>query len=148
MCELSENSQKLKDELLLLIDADTNAFNKLLHAYRMAKSTKEEISIRNKSIKISMKNAANIPHKTLTLCNELIDIAKEVAKVIPSRIVIKDNIDPRSYRQNSDKLLSTGFKKNFSVYDAIKELKEKFENKKFIESDKCYTVKWMKGLNL
>ena len=79
---------------------------------------------------------------------KIIDIAKEVVKVIPSKIVIKDNIDPRSYRQNSDKLLSTGFKKKFSVFDAIKEIKEKYENKKFIESNSCYTVKWMKELNL
>jgi len=45
-----------------------------------------------------------------------------------------------------DKLLSTGFKRKFSVLDAIKELKEKYENGKIVESDKCYTVKWMKEL--
>ena len=77
---------------------------------------------------------------------KIIDIAKEVVKIIPSDIEIKKNIDPRSYRQNSDKLLSTGFKRKFSVLDAIKELKEKYENGKIIESDKCYTVKWMKEL--
>ena len=79
---------------------------------------------------------------------KIIDIAKEVVKIIPSDIEIKKNIDPRSYRQNSDKLLSTGFKRKFSVLDAIKELKEKYENGKIIESDKCYTVKWMKELKL
>ena len=79
---------------------------------------------------------------------KIIDIAKEVAKIIPSDIEIKKNIDSRSYRQNSDKLLSTGFKKKFSVSDAIKDLKEKYENNKFTESDRCYTVKWMKELNL
>ena len=79
---------------------------------------------------------------------KIIEIAKKVAKVIPSEIIIKDNNDPRSYRQNSDKLLATGFKKKFSVFDAIKEIKEKYENKKFIESNSCYTVKWMKELNL
>jgi len=79
---------------------------------------------------------------------KIIDIAKEVAKLIPSEIVIKENIDPRSYRQNSDKLLSTGFKKKFSVFDAIKEIKKKYENKKFIESNNYYTVKRMKELNL
>ena len=76
---------------------------------------------------------------------KIIDIAKKVAKIIPSEIVIsKNSDDPRSYRQNSSKLLSTGFKKKFSVYDAIREIKEKYEEKKFTESDKCYTVKWMK----
>jgi len=80
---------------------------------------------------------------------KIIEIAQEVAKIIPSKIVIKNSSeDPRSYRQNSDKLIATGFKKNFSVKNAIKEIKDKFESEKFIESDKCYTVKWMKTLNL
>ena len=78
----------------------------------------------------------------------IIEIAKKVENIIPSEINIKKNIDPRSYRQNSDKLLSTGFIKRFSVEDAINELKEKYENKNFIESSLCYTVKRMKELNL
>ena len=79
---------------------------------------------------------------------KIIEIAHKVAKIIPSKIVIKENNDPRSYRQNSDKLLSTGFKPKFTVDDAIKDLKNSYESKKFTESDKCYTVKWMKELNL
>ena len=31
---------------------------------------------------------------------------------------------------------------------AIREIKEKYEEKKFTESDKCYTVKWMKTIDL
>ena len=79
---------------------------------------------------------------------KIIEIAKQVSKIIPSKIIIKNKNDPRSYKQNSHKLLSTGFKKKYSILDAIKDLKEKYENKKLIESDKCYTVKWMKKLNL
>ena len=80
---------------------------------------------------------------------KIIDIAKKVVKIIPSEIVInKNNNDPRSYRQNSSKLLSTGFKNKFSVCDAIREVKEKYEDNKFTESDKCYTVKWMKTIDL
>ena len=80
---------------------------------------------------------------------KIIDIAKKVAKIIPSEIVInKNSDDPRSYRQNSSKLLSTGFKNKFSVCDAIREIKEKYEDNKFTESDKCYTVKWMKTIDL
>ncbi len=79
---------------------------------------------------------------------KIIDIAKKISKIIPSKIIIKKNNDPRSYRQNSDKLLSTGFKKKFNVSDAIYELKEMFERKKIKESDRCYTVKWMKKINL
>jgi len=79
---------------------------------------------------------------------KIIEIAKEVAKIIPSKIEIQSSNDPRSYRQDSSKLLLTGFKKKYSVRDAIKDIKEKFEEKKFTESDRCYTVKWMKTLNL
>ena len=79
---------------------------------------------------------------------KIIEIAKKVAEIIPAEIIIKNNNDHRSYRQNSEKLLSTGFKNKFTVSDAIKEIKSMYENKKFTESDKCYTVKWMKELKL
>jgi nucleoside-diphosphate-sugar epimerase len=79
---------------------------------------------------------------------KILTIAKEVAKIIPSKIIIKKNNDKRSYRQNSDKLLLTGFKKLFSVSDAIHEIKKMYELKKFRETKKCYTVKWMKALRL
>ena len=79
---------------------------------------------------------------------KIIEIAQLVSKTIPAKIEIKNNNDPRSYRQNSDKLIATGFKKNFSVEHAIMEIKNNYEKKRFIESDKCYTVKWMKELNL
>ena len=79
---------------------------------------------------------------------KIIDIAKKVSKIIPSKIVTKKNIDPRSYRQNSNKLLSKGFIQKFSVIDAIKEIREKYKNKQFRESNRCYTVKWMKKINL
>ena len=79
---------------------------------------------------------------------KIIEVAQKVAKIIPSKIVIKENKDLRSYRQNSNKLLSTGFKNKFSVFDAIEDLKEKYESKELIESDSCYTAKWMRKLNL
>ena len=80
---------------------------------------------------------------------KILDIAKKVAKIIPSKILItKRGNDPRSYRQNSDKLFSTGFKKNFSVIDAVLEIKKQYENKKFTDSDRCYTVKWMRKIKV
>ena len=80
---------------------------------------------------------------------QIIEIAQMAARIIPSKIIVtENNNDPRSYRQNSNKLLSTGFKKKFTVNDAIKDLKEKYESKKFKESNECYTIKRMKELNL
>ena len=76
---------------------------------------------------------------------KILDVAKLVKKHIPAKILIKKNVnDPRSYRQNSDKLLKTGFRPLFSVEDAITEIKERFQNKKILIDDRCQTVKWMK----
>ena len=79
----------------------------------------------------------------------IIDIAKLVQKSIPTKIkVIKKNNDPRSYRQNSDKLLKTGFKRKFGVKEAIIEIKDKYFNDKILINEKCNTVKWMKKIGL
>jgi len=80
---------------------------------------------------------------------KIIDIAKKVSKIIPSKIKVeKSNIDPRSYRQNSDKLISTGFKRKFSVSDAILDLKKKYLEKKFYDKDEFYSIKLMKRRNI
>ena len=78
----------------------------------------------------------------------ILDIAKEVSKIIDTEIVITESNDPRSYRQDSTKLLETGFKPKYSISDAIKEIKSKFEEGMIMGSEKNYTVKWMKKLGL
>ena len=75
-------------------------------------------------------------------------IAEMVASVIPSNIEITPSNDPRSYRQDSTKLLKTGFSPKFSVIDAINEIKDSYHKKKLPEGENCYTVKWMKKIKL
>ncbi len=78
----------------------------------------------------------------------ILDIAERIQSKIPSEIVVSDSNDPRSYRQNSDKLKATGFIQKYGVETAIDEIIEAYNKKELIESDQCYTVKWMKNLNL
>ena len=78
----------------------------------------------------------------------IIDIAKKVQKYIDAEIVIKESNDPRSYRQDSKKLLNTGFKPLYGIDDAINEIKIAFENNSLKQDDSCYTVKWMEKLDL
>lgn len=78
----------------------------------------------------------------------ILDIAKMVAARIPSEIVVSASNDPRSYRQNSDKLLATGFSRQFSVADAIGDLAERYAAGQLADKDEYYTVRWMKHLNL
>lgn len=78
----------------------------------------------------------------------ILDIAKKVAEKIPAEIVVSASNDPRSYRQNSDKLLATGFVQTTTVSDAIDDVIAKFKSGALVETDQCYTVRWMKHLNL
>jgi len=78
----------------------------------------------------------------------IIDLAKKIQKKINCRIEIIQSNDPRSYRQDSSKLLSKGFQKKFSVDDAINELIEKYNNKLLNEDENSYTVKKMKELSI
>ncbi len=75
-------------------------------------------------------------------------IAEMVSKVIPSNIEITESNDPRSYRQDSTKLIKTGFTPKFTVQDAIKDIFDAFNKKELPEGDNCYTVKWMKKISL
>ena len=76
------------------------------------------------------------------------EIAQMVAEIIPSEIKKTESNDPRSYRQDSSKLLRTGFKPKFKVIDAIKDIKKAYLENNLPEGENCYTVKWMKKINL
>ena len=78
----------------------------------------------------------------------IFDIAQKVAAIVPSEIVMSASNDPRSYRQNSDKLLATGFVQEASVAKAIEDVTAKFKSGELVDNDQCYTVRWMKHLNL
>ena len=78
----------------------------------------------------------------------ILDIAERVKQKIPAEIVVSESNDPRSYRQNSDKLLASGFLQKHSISDAIDEISSRYQSGDLLESDQCYTVRWMKHINI
>jgi nucleoside-diphosphate-sugar epimerase len=78
----------------------------------------------------------------------ILEIAQLVAAKVPAEIVVSASNDPRSYRQNSDKLMATGFVQQASVATAIGDVIEKFHSGELVDNDQWYTVRWMKHLNL
>ena len=78
----------------------------------------------------------------------ILEIAKKVANRVGAEIVITDSNDPRSYRQDSTKLLNSGFKPFKNIENAIDEICNAYEKGELKETEQCYTVKWMKKLNL
>lgn len=78
----------------------------------------------------------------------ILQIAEMVKTKLGAIIDISESNDPRSYRQNSDKLLNTGFKQQYGVAFAIDEIIDAYNDGRLLETDQCYTVKWMKNLKL
>jgi nucleoside-diphosphate-sugar epimerase len=76
----------------------------------------------------------------------ILDIARKIQKKISSDINIVSSNDPRSYRQNSNKLLSTGFQAKYNVDDAIDEIIKKFKSSDLVDKDIYYNVRIMKKL--
>ena len=73
---------------------------------------------------------------------KIIDIAKKIKSKINSKISIKPSNDPRSYRQDSSKLLNLGFVPKYSIENAIEDLIDFYKNFKF--SNRNLSVKWLK----
>jgi nucleoside-diphosphate-sugar epimerase len=76
------------------------------------------------------------------------NIAKKVKEITGAEIVMSESNDPRSYRQDSKKLLDTGFKPEFNVQNAIDDITDAYRKGVLPDGESCYTVKWMKHLRL
>jgi len=73
----------------------------------------------------------------------ILDIAKRVTNHIPAELIVTESNDPRSYRQNSDKLRATGFKPEYNVENAIKDIIEKYNTNELEDEDAYYNIKTM-----
>ncbi len=63
--EWAAKGQALKDELLKLVDEDTQAFNKIMDAFSLPKSTEEEKASRSAAIQQATLYATEIPYRTI-----------------------------------------------------------------------------------
>ena len=78
----------------------------------------------------------------------ILEVAELVQAEIPAEIVVTESVDPRSYRQNSDKLLATGFMPRHGVRDAIGDLAAAERQGRLNHDETCHTVRRMKQLGL
>jgi nucleoside-diphosphate-sugar epimerase len=78
----------------------------------------------------------------------ILTIAEMVKTRLGAEIIVSASNDPRSYRQDSSKLMATGFKPSFTVGNAIDEIAQAYSQGNLPDGDACYTVKWMKRLDL
>jgi nucleoside-diphosphate-sugar epimerase len=78
----------------------------------------------------------------------VLSIAEMVSKKFGVEIEIKPSNDPRSYRQDSSKLIATGYTQTQYVANAVDEIAESLASSSVTDDDRWYTVKWMTANNI
>ncbi|MCX8058903.1 MAG: glutamate formimidoyltransferase [Spirochaetes bacterium] len=79
--KLAYESFKIKDNLISLINEDTEAFNHLMNAFKLPDKTKEEITNKENAIQDAIKGAIIIPLKVMQYCNEIVPILLRMAEI-------------------------------------------------------------------
>ena len=72
--------QQIKDDLLFLVDEDTNAFNKVMDAFGLPKTTEDEKAARTAAIQEATKCATEIPFRTMQRTFDAFEIIKAMAE--------------------------------------------------------------------
>ena len=77
---VAEKGQKLKDELLDLVDEDTNAFNKIMEALQMPKKTDAEKAARMEALELASQYATQVPFKTMNVAFKAFEVVEAMVK--------------------------------------------------------------------
>ena len=79
--EWGHKSEDTIIKLLKLVDEDTNAFNKIMAAFGLAKSTDEEKKARTAAIQEATKYATEVQFKVMQLCYDSMAVIKAMAEI-------------------------------------------------------------------
>jgi glutamate formiminotransferase/formiminotetrahydrofolate cyclodeaminase len=77
----AEEGQKIKDELVQLLEEDTNAFNKVMDAFGLPKDTDEQKNIRRQAIEEATRYATEVPYHTMKTAAMAIPLCKKMAEI-------------------------------------------------------------------
>ena len=78
--DYAEKGKSFHTALLKSVDEDTQAFNMIMKAFEMPKTTEQEISSRKNSIQEATKNAIEVPLKVMQLAHDSMEILKAMAE--------------------------------------------------------------------
>lgn len=79
--EWAAKGQAYKEQLLAMVDEDTNAFNKIMDAFGLANKTEEEKAVRKQAIQDATKYAIEIPFKVMQLSHDSLQVIAAMAKI-------------------------------------------------------------------
>jgi glutamate formiminotransferase / formiminotetrahydrofolate cyclodeaminase len=76
----AEKGQKIKDELLFLVDEDTRSFNMLMDVFGLPKGSDEEKKIRTNAIQSATKYAIEVPFRTMKAALKSFEIIRAMVE--------------------------------------------------------------------
>lgn len=76
----ADKGKSYMDQLINLVDEDTNAFNKIMEAFGLPKGNDEEKAARKKAIQDATLYATEVPFKVMNLCYESMQVMKAMAE--------------------------------------------------------------------
>ena len=76
----AERGKACHDEMLRLIDADTNAFNKIVAAWGMPSSSEVEKAAKNQAVQAATKEAIRVPFRMMEVALESMAVARAMAE--------------------------------------------------------------------
>ena len=76
----ADGGQLLVKHLLELVDEDTEAFNRIMDAVRLPKSTPEEIEARNAAVEAATLNATRVPLRTMEAALDVFPLLEAMAE--------------------------------------------------------------------
>jgi len=80
MKEIAETARKLREKLVTEVDKDANAYQDVLAAFKLPKTTEDEKTQRARAIQNAMKNAARVPLGVADDAFQVMDLAEKVIR--------------------------------------------------------------------
>jgi glutamate formiminotransferase/formiminotetrahydrofolate cyclodeaminase len=77
----AEKGKYYQEALIKKVDEDTEAFNRIMDAFGMAKGSDEEKAARKQGIEDATKFATEVPFQTMKLCYDSMEVMKAMAEI-------------------------------------------------------------------
>lgn len=77
----ADKGKSYMDQLIKLVDEDTNAFNRIMDAFGLPKGSDEEKAARKKAIQDATLYAIEVPYKVMQLCYGSMEVMKAMVEI-------------------------------------------------------------------
>ena len=76
----AEKGEKIRKELLALVDEDTLSFNAIMNAFQLPKGNEAEIAVRKKAIQDATRYAIEVPYKVMQVALNSMEVIRAMAE--------------------------------------------------------------------